>query len=95
MPDLDGYTQNHNLIKLHRRLSHSKFFLFLYVSQLLLINKEWVLKPQSRHMKINVSTQKYDFERPLCAQTQDLQPLKSFVSQMNPKEFVHNTVYPI
>ena len=26
MPDLDGYTQNHNLIKLHRRLSHSKFF---------------------------------------------------------------------
>ena len=40
----------------------------------------------------NVSTQKYDFERRLCAQTQDLQILKKFyMSQMNPKEFVHNT----
>ena len=33
----------------------------------------------------NVSTQKYDFERRLCAQTQDLQIFKKFyMSQMNP-----------
>ena len=40
-----------------------------------------------------VSTQKYDFERRLCAQTQDLQIFKKF--QMNPKEFVHNTAYSV
>ena len=43
-----------------------------------------------------VSTQKYDFERRLCAQTQDLQIFKKFYrSQMNPKEFVHNTAYSV
>ena len=43
-----------------------------------------------------VSTQKYDFERRLCAQTQDLQIYKKFHrSQMNPKEFVHNTAYSV
>ena len=37
-----------------------------------------------------------DFERRLCAQTQDLQILKKFdMSQMNPKEFVHNTAYSV
>ena len=42
----------------------------------------------------NVSTQKNDFERRLCAQTQTLQIFKKFyMSQMNPKEFVHNTAY--
>ena len=42
----------------------------------------------------NVSTQKYNFERRLCAQTQDLQIFKKFyISQMNLKEFVHNTQY--
>ena len=40
----------------------------------------------------NVSTLKYDFEHRLCAQSQDLQIFKKFyMSQMNPKEFVHNT----
>ena len=35
----------------------------------------------------NISTQKYDFERRLCAQTQDLQIFNKFnMSQMNPKE---------
>ena len=44
----------------------------------------------------NVSNQKYDFERRLCAQTQDLQILKKFyVPQMNPKEFFHNTAYSV
>jgi len=44
----------------------------------------------------NVSTQKYDFERRLCAQTQDLQSFNKFyMSQMNPKEFVHNTAYSV
>ena len=44
----------------------------------------------------NVSTQKYDFERRLCAQPQDLQVFKKFyMSQMNPKEFVHNTAYSV
>ena len=43
-----------------------------------------------------VSTQKYDFERRLCSQTQDLQICKKFyMSQMNPKEFVHNTAYSV
>ena len=42
----------------------------------------------------NVSTQKKDFERRLWAQTEDLQIFKKFyMSQMNPKEFVHNTAY--
>ena len=42
----------------------------------------------------NVSTQKQDFERRLWAQTPDLQIFKKFyMSQMNPKEFVHNTAY--
>ena len=32
----------------------------------------------------------------LCAQTQDLQIFKKFyMSLMNPKEFVHNTVYSV
>ena len=40
----------------------------------------------------NESTQKYNFEPPLYAQTQDLQIFKKFyVSQMNPKEFVSST----
>ena len=44
----------------------------------------------------NVSNQKYDFERRLCAQTQDLQILKKFyMPQMNPKEFVHKTAYSV
>ena len=44
----------------------------------------------------NVSTQKYDFERRLWAQTQDLQILKKFfMSQMNPKEIVHNAAYSV
>ena len=44
----------------------------------------------------NVSTQKYDFERRLCAQTQDLHIFKKFyLSQMIPKEFVHNTAYSV
>jgi len=44
----------------------------------------------------NVSTQKYDLERRLCAQTQDLQIFKKFyMSQWNPKEFVHNTAYSL
>ena len=44
----------------------------------------------------NVSTQKYDFERRLWAQTQDLQIFKKFyMSQWNPKEFVHNTAYSL
>ena len=38
----------------------------------------------------------YDFERRLCAQTQDLQIFKKFyISQMNPKEFVHKTSYSV
>jgi len=42
----------------------------------------------------NVFNQKYDFERQLYAQTQDLQIFKKFnMSQINPKECVHNTVY--
>jgi len=41
----------------------------------------------------NVSTQKYNFKSRLYAQTQNLQIFKKFyVSQINPKEFVHNTV---
>ena len=38
----------------------------------------------------NVSTQKYNFERQLYAQTQDLQIFKKlYMSRMNPKEFVN------
>jgi len=52
------------------------------------------------NLKINnsedVSTLKYDFERRLCAQTQDLQFFKKFyMSQMNPSEFVPNTAYSV
>ncbi len=37
----------------------------------------------------NISTKKYDFERRLCAQIQDLQIFKKiYMSRMNPKEFV-------
>ena len=40
----------------------------------------------------NVSTQKYYFE----FRTQDLQIFKnSYMSQMNPKEFVHNTAFSL
>ena len=40
----------------------------------------------------NVSSQKYDFERRLSTQTQDLETFKNCnISQINPKEFVHNT----
>ena len=36
----------------------------------------------------------YDFERRLCAKNQDLQIFKKCqMSQMNPKEFAHNTPY--
>ena len=36
------------------------------------------------------------FERRICAQTQDLQIFKMYyLSQMNPKEFVHNTAYSV
>ena len=36
------------------------------------------------------------FERRIFAQTQDLQIFKKFyMSQMNPKEFVHNTAYSV
>ena len=46
--------------------------------------------------KNHVSTKKYDFERRLCAQTRDLQIFKKFyMSQMNPKGFVHNTAYSV
>ena len=41
---------------------------------------------------VNLPTQIYDFERQLCAQTQDLQIFKKFyMSQIYHKEFVHNT----
>jgi len=44
----------------------------------------------------NISTKKYDFERRLCAQIQDLQIFKKFyMSQMKPKEFVHNAAYSV
>ena len=44
----------------------------------------------------NVPTQIHDFERRLCAQTQELQIFKKFyMSQMNPKEFVHNAAYSV
>jgi len=44
----------------------------------------------------NVSTQIHDFERRLCAQTQLLYIVETFhLSQMNPKEFVHNTPYSV
>ena len=37
-----------------------------------------------------------DFERRLCDQTQKLYIIKTFyMSQMNPKEFVHNTAYSV
>ena len=40
----------------------------------------------------NVLTQIHDFERRLCAQTQKLYIVETFyMSQMNLKEFVHNT----
>ena len=40
----------------------------------------------------NLSTQKYDFERRLSTQTQDLETFKNCnMSQINPEEFVHNT----
>jgi len=41
----------------------------------------------------NVSTQKFNFERRLCAETQDLQIFKKFymLQIMNPKEFFHTT----
>ena len=39
---------------------------------------------------------KFDFERRLCAQTQDLQILKKFnMFQMNPKEVFHSTAYSV
>ena len=48
------------------------------------------------HNTENVSTQKYDFKRRLCAQIQDLQIFKRFyMSKMNPKEFVPNTAYSV
>jgi len=41
-------------------------------------------------------TQSKSFERRICAQTQDLQIFKKFnMSQMNPKEVVHNTAYSV
>ena len=41
-----------------------------------------------------LSTQKDDFESRLCDQTQWLYIVETFyMSQMNPKEFVHNTAY--
>ena len=50
----------------------------------------------NKHNSRNVSTQKYDFERRLCAQTQDLQIFKKFyMSQMNPKEFFRNTAHSV
>ena len=40
--------------------------------------------------------QSRNFERRLCAQTQDLQIFKKFnMSQMNPKEVFHNTAYSV
>ena len=51
------------------------------------IKIKWILR-----IAENVSTQKYDFERRLCTQTQELQVDKKFyMSQVNPKEFVNNT----
>ena len=43
----------------------------------------------------NVSTQKYDFERRLCAQTQNLQIFSKFYMWMNPKKFIRNTAYSV
>jgi len=44
----------------------------------------------------NKSTQKYEFERRLCAQTQDLQIFKKvYKSQMNSKEFAHKPAYSV
>ena len=48
--------------------------------------------------KVDVQTQYFwvDTFSELCAQTQDLQFFKKFyMSQMNPKEFVHNTAYSV
>ena len=41
-------------------------------------------------------TQIHDFERRLCTQTQELYIVETFyMSQMNSKEFVHNTAYSV
>ena len=45
-------------------------------------------------LKKPILNQKDDFESRLCDQTQWLYIVETFyMSQMNPKEFVHNTAY--
>ena len=40
--------------------------------------------------------QNRSFEHRICAQTQDLQIFKKFnITQMNPKEVIHNTQYSV
>ncbi len=44
----------------------------------------------------NVPIQSHDFERQLCTQTQWLYIVETFyMSQMNPRKFVHNTAYSV
>ena len=44
----------------------------------------------------NVFTQKYDFERRLCAQTQDLQIFQKFdMTQINPLELIRGEITKI
>jgi len=63
-------------------------FVYIFCRRYLIIKK----KKNSE----NVFTQKYDFERRLCAQTQDLLIFKKlYMSQMNPKEVVHKIAYSV
>ena len=65
-----------------------KNFVYTFDRRYLIIEK--------KNSSENVSTQKYDFERRLCAQTQGLQFFKKFyISQMNPKDFFHKTAYSV
>jgi len=59
------------------------YFLNLFLKQVLSLFFNDLKKNNSE----NVSTQKYDFECLLCAQIFK----KFYMSQMNPKELVHNT----
>ena len=63
-------------------------FVYIFYRPYLIIKK--------KNNSENVTTQKYDFKRRLCAQTQDLQIFKKLnMSQMNPKSVFHSAAYSV
>ena len=52
----------------------------------------WVFRVQG----MDLPTQIHDFKRRLCTQTQWLYIVEMFyMSEMNPKEFIHNAAYSV